>query len=255
MRHIYKNILACYIEGLLIMVVAASFVTALSLSYVLLQYLRYYSQWTCNKPILQKYSTYNLRGYAIFSLLLCLYAIYCAGMERFKSLDILVCHISDEDVDNISVAMFIFLLTKIVEMQDIIIWELLGNTCSLNFRVHHNTTLIVTFIALRANNSANLLCLASNTFMHFLLGFYLSQDMAKYKIWFWMVRSWGFVQLFVGLFCGFYAIYFRFFQNDPCYGEFYGEIVGILSYFLYLFMFIYDISVAKKNQKSSLVQP
>ena len=230
------------------MTLSASFIIVISLLYLLVQYLRYYFQWTYKEPIFQKYWLYNLRVYGPLSLLLCLYAFYSAGLTRFESVDRMVCHITDKDVDNISIAMFIFLLSKIVEMQDIITWELLGNQCSLNFRVHHNTTLPVTFIALKANSSANLLCLTSNTFMHFLLVPLLTRDITN-SIWFWMVRIWGFVQLFIGLFCGFYAIYFRFIQKKPCYGEFYAEIIGIASYILYLALYVYDIVIARSDNK------
>ena len=224
------------------------FVVSISTVFIIAQYIRYILDLKCDR--ISRWRTIHFRSYALFSLLMCLNAIYESGWNRFESFDRMICHLKDDDEYNTSRPFLIFYFSKIYEMQDIFLWELLGNKCSLNFRIHHNTTLILTWIAMKNHCAANLLCLISNTFMHFLLLFYLNGDFPKF--FFWIVRLWGFIQLFIGLFNAFYALHFRINIKNPCNGTLFAELCGSFGYLLYLILLIYDIYINRKYYKPKI---
>lgn len=54
----------------------------------------------------------------------------------------------NQDTPGISYLFWVYYLSKFWEMQDILIWMLLGNTPALHFAFHHNTTPILAFVSI-----------------------------------------------------------------------------------------------------------
>jgi len=140
-----------------------------------------------------------------------------------------------------------FYYTKYWEMQDVILWILLGNSPSLHFLIHHFTTPLVAIIGyLWGSLGLMTVAMILNTLLHSLLYFYLSIDRKpnEYVILFYLVRFFGFVQLI-----GVIVVYF---WAGRCGGALWANGVALFFYFVYLTLFLYDIYLARKEKKRPL---
>lgn len=100
---------------------------------------------------------------------------------------------------------YIYYLSKLWEVIDIILVELMGHPIHLHFRVHHNTTPLLGLLLFQHRTYSGLIFMIANTFMHFWV--YLYHGGVQNRTTFAMVRSMGHIQLLTGIVCSALAIW------------------------------------------------
>lgn len=99
--------------------------------------------------------------------------------------------------DSFTPLFYIYYLSKLWEIVDIILVSLMGFPIHLHFRVHHNTTPILGLILFYHRTTCGLIFMIANTFMHFWV--YLYHGGIQNRLTFAVVRAMGHVQLLVGI--------------------------------------------------------
>jgi hypothetical protein len=136
--------------------------------------------------------------YAVASGLFCLYTLWVVFDQGLLSSQPAVLP------DALTPLFYIYYMSKLWEVVDIVLVTLMGYPIHVHFRVHHNTTPLLGLILFHHRTYSGLVFMIANTCMHFWV--YLYHGGVQNRTTFAFVRFLGHAQLLLGLVCGSWAM-------------------------------------------------
>eukprot|EP00466_Bigelowiella_natans_P008708 jgi/Bigna1/56435/estExt_Genewise1Plus.C_980062 len=168
------------------------------------------------------------------SVMLVLLIVGAVGENRFTSIDSFLCHRPHGEPSGlISFTMYMFYLTKIMELFDTFLTVLAKRPIWWLHIIHHFSTASMVLHANGSNHSLDILCAGLNCFCHIAIYLYLAKPCKTLR---WPITFLQIVQFTIVLGCSAYLMYQRYI-GTPCDGTQASEWHCIIMYFVYLGLF------------------